>query len=480
MKKNSFQNLLYEIEKSGLDIKVRNLGRANKEIAVFYIEQITDKLQLTQNVIKPVLSFIAGNNGLEIKAKTLLDAVIYCFDCIIDENKDKIIDYILQGMTVIVVSSDTNYIAVNLRKIENRGVVSPELTYTIRGSRDSLNENIDVNLSLIRYRIKDENMKINKFDVGRRTKTKVAILHIGDIANESIVNEITKKIEGIDVDGILDSGEIQNLILDKNRLFPQMGVIERSDMAAGALLEGKVVVLVEGSALALVAPKVFSEFFESCDDLYDNKFSAVFAKFIRAFSCYVSLTITATYIAIISFHIDALPEDFILLVNKFQQGLPFTVFVGAVITEMIVEILREALTRVPKQIGPAIGIVGAIVIGQAAIAAKIFSPLLLIVASVSLLSTFTVPDYTIMNPLRIGKLFLILLSGSFGLIGFTMGFSIILINIISTRSFGIPYLAPFAPFNWYDFINSIFYGKDTSKLRPNFLKTKDRLRNNAK
>lgn len=469
-----------EIKQAGLDIKIRNLRKANKEVAFFYIEQITDKLQLTQNIIKPISQVLAEKNGLEIKAKALLDEVIYCFDCIIDEEKQKIIDYILQGMTVIAVSGDTNYIAVNLKKVENRGVNTPELTYTLRGARDSLNENMDVNLSLLRYRIKDASLKIKKIDVGRRTKTKVAILHIEDIVNDKVVDDITRKIEKIDVDGIVDSGEIQNLILNKNGMFPQMGVIERSDMAASALLEGKVIVLVEGSSLALVAPKVFSEFFESCDDFYDNKFSAVFSKFIRVFSSFLALTITSLYIAIISFHIDALPVDFIMLVNKFQQGLPFTVFVGAVITEMLVEILREALIRVPKQIGPAIGIVGAIVIGQAAIAAKIFSPLLLIVASVSLLSSFTVPDYTIMNPIRMGKLFLILLSGSFGLIGFTVGFSIILINIISTRSFGIPYLAPFAPFNWYDFKNTIFYGKDTSPRRPYFLKTKDKFRINKK
>jgi len=208
---------------------------------------------------------------------------------------------------------------------------------------------------------------------------------------------------------------------------------------------------VEGSSLGLIAPKVFSEFFESGEDNYDNKFIAVLAKYVRLYSIFLSVTITAYYIAILSYHVDTLPIDFIIGISNAGQGVPFTVFVGAIILEMIMELLRESLIRIPKQIGPAIGIVGGIVIGQAAISAKLFSPLLLIVVAVSLLSSFTAPDYTIMNPLRIIKFFLIIASGSFGLIGFILGVSIVAINMISTSTFGVPYLAPFAPFNWYDF-----------------------------
>jgi spore germination protein KA/spore germination protein len=257
-----------------------------------------------------------------------------------------------------------------------------------------------------------------------------------------------------------------------------MGIVERSDMAAGALLEGKVIILVDGSVLALVAPKVFSEFFASCDDFYDNKFIAILQKYVRMYASLLAVTITAVYIAILSFHIDTLPIDFIYSIFNSNQGVPFSVFFGALIIEMIIEMLREAMLRVPKQIGAAVGIVGGIIIGQAAIAARIFSPLLLIVVSISLLSTFTVPDYTIMNPLRIVKFFLIIVSGLFGLIGFSLAVSIVLINIVSISSFGVPYLAPFAPFNWYDFKNTFLYGKDISPLRPNFLKNKDKTRTN--
>lgn len=478
-KKGFYDELIEKIELSSLDITKRELKNGNEKIIFLFIEQLTDKLMLINDVIRPITLYIAEKKGPSLKAHEVSDSVMFSYDFTLDDNQDKIIEYILQGRTIVVFSNDKQYIILNIKKVEKRGIESPELTFTLRGPRDSFNENLDVNLSLVRYRIKDPNLSINKLEVGRRTKTRIAILHIGDIANDSIVLDITNRIKKIDVDGIIDSGEIQNLITNKRTsLFPEMGVVERSDMAAGALLEGKVIVLVEGSALALLAPKVFSEFFESNEDVYDNKFIAILAKNIRILSSFLSMTITAVYIAVLSFHIDALPANFIIIINNYQQGVPFTIFMGALLAEIVAEMLREALLRVPKQIGPAIGIVGAIVIGQAAIAAKIFSPLMLMVTSISLLSSFTVPDYTVMNPIRLFKIFLIVLSASFGLVGLTVGMSVILINIVSTSSFGIPYFAPFAPFNWYDFKTTFLYGKDISPHRPNFLKTKDKTRSN--
>lgn len=474
-----YEDTLNKIKVSMLDIKKRELKNGTAKVAFLFIEQLTDKRTLSNDIIKPISLYISQIKGEETNAQYVLDSIIYGTDCIIDDDEHKLIDYILHGMTIVMFSQDKEYIVANIKMVEKRAIANPELTFNLRSSRDCLNENLDTNLSLIRYRIKDPTLKVNIVEVGRRTKTRVAILHIGDIANDGIVMDVTNRIKKIDVDGIIDSGEIQNLILNKKtNLFPQMGVVERSDMAAGALLEGKVIILVEGSTLALVAPKIFSEFFESCEDNYDNKFIAIISKYIRLYSTCLSVSITALYVAILSFHVDTLPADFIIGINNAGQGVPFSVFVGAFLLEMIIEMLRESLIRVPKQIGATIGIVGGIIIGQAAIAAKLFSPLLLIVVAISLLSSFTVPDYTIMNALRIVKFFLIIVSGCFGLIGFTLGMSIVLINMISTSSFGVPYIAPFAPFNWYDFKNTFFYGKDISPLRPNFLKTKDKTRSN--
>lgn len=474
--KNQYQRVIEKISNPLLDIKKRELKKGNLKIAFLFISQLTDKTMLTQSLIKPTANTINSSNQT-ILIEELLENVLYDYDNFIDNKEEKILDYILDGNTVIIFSNEKRYIVVNIKKIESREINSPELTYTIRGARDCFNENLDKNLSLIRYRIKDPSLQINTMDIGRRTKTRTAVLHIASIANDDFVKEITKRLNEIDVDGIIDSGEIQNLLSNKPmNLFPQMGVIERSDMVAGALLEGKIVIIVEGSSLALVAPKLFSEFFTSCEDNYDNKYFALFSKMIRMYSTLLSTTITPLYVAIVSFHIDTLPTDFVLTISQGIVGVPFKTVVAAIILELLLELQREALLRVPKQIGPAIGIVGGIVIGQAAIAAKIFSPLMLIIASISLLSSFTAPDYTIMNPLRVLKYFLIFASASFGLIGFTLGASAIIITMISSNSLGIPYAAPTAPFNGYDLKNMYLYGKQISPYRPNFLKTKDNTR----
>lgn len=475
--KNHYEKLLKNLNIESRDIQKRELKNGTENLSVLFIKQLTDAKKLETNVINQVQSYIDNNNGLVANHLEILKMIEFRCDCILDNNEESIIGYILNGMTLLIFSNSKYFIAINLKKVEKRAVLSPELTFTLRGPRDSLNENIDDNLSLIRYRVKDPNLRIEKLMVGRRTNTGVAVLYIKDVANEQILSEIIDRIQKVDVDGVIDSGELQNFLLDKNSgFFPEMGVIERSDMAAGALLEGKVVVLVEGAALAIVAPKLFHEFFTSCEDFYDNRYISILAKSISMISSLISVIITALYVAVIAFHSDALPADFIILISNSQKGVPFSVFVGAIITEFMLEMLREALIRVPKEIGPGIGIVGGIVIGQAAIAANVFSPLLLIITAMSMLSSFTAPDYIIMNSLRISKFFLILLSGIFGLIGFTVGISFIFLKLVSTNSFGIPYFAPFAPFNLNDIKNMIFYGRNITKYRPNYLKPKDNSR----
>jgi len=255
-----------------------------------------------------------------------------------------------------------------------------------------------------------------------------------------------------------------------------MGIVERSDMACGALLEGKTVILTEGSGIGLIAPKTLSEYLWSCEDNYDNKFFGAYSRLLRIFAIFLTLTVTPLYVALVSFRLDVLPADYIIAIASSRATVPFNTFTEALILEGIVEILREAMLRVPKQIGPAIGIVGAIVIGEAAISAGLFSPLLLIIVSLSLLTSFVSPDYTLVNPLRVLKAFMLVLTGVFGVFGFVIGLNMILTNTISTNSLGVPVLAPFSPMNVKDEIKSIFYNKSIVSDRPNFLNLKNNVR----
>lgn len=481
MKRFDFEETVAYLKTKNLDYTQRSIPYhsgmlRNGRIELFYIAQLTDRASLTENVVKPLILH-CSSAPKSINAQMTVDGIIYADDCRIESDAGKIEEFILSGMVVILFSNDKQYIVVNLKKVEHRSVPTPQLSYTIRGPQDCFTENLDANLSLIRYRIKDKNMQIKHFEVGRRTKAQVAVIYIEDIANDTVVQEVQKRIERIDVDGIGESGELQGFLLNnKLQLFPQIGLIERSDMAFHSLLEGKVLVLVDGSGIALLAPKTFSEFFYSCDDRFDNKFLGLFTRILRYTAIIIALTGSSLFVALTSFHTDVLPVKYAISLSEMRSNVPFTALIGALSLEFIMELLREALLRVPKQIGSAIGIVGAIVIGQAAISAGIFSPLLLIIVATSLLASFAIPDYTLVNPFRILKLMLLLFTGVMGFFGFTIFLTFILAELVSLNSFGVPYMAPWAPFNFRDFLRTLIDGSTMDSRRPNYLRTKDKTR----
>jgi spore germination protein KA/spore germination protein len=311
--------------------------------------------------------------------------------------------------------------------------------------------------------------------VGERTKSHVAVLYIEDIANDTAVREIQKRIENIHIDGIGESGELQAFLLNnKLQLFPQIGLVERSDMAFHSLLEGKIIIFIDGSGIALLAPRTFTEFFYSCDDRYDNKFFGLFARILRYMALMIAFTASSIFVALTSFHTDALPIEYAMSLAKMRLNVPFTALIGAFILEFIIELIRESLLRIPKQIGPAIGIVGAIIIGQAAVSAGIFSPLLLIIVSTGLLASFTMPDYSLINPFRVLKFALLLFTGLLGFFGFTVFLTFVLVELVSLNSFGVPYMAPLAPFNFSDFKRTLMNNATSDPKRPHYLRTKDR------
>jgi spore germination protein KA len=474
MNKKHYDKIINKIMSDNIDVTNRIINFTASQISVLYIKELTDSSSLSLEVIKPL---IENKNILNVNVKTAMDKIIFSSDCKIESDRVKIEDYILQGMTVILFSNDNRYIVINLKKIAHRTVSNPELNYTLRGPKDCFIENLDTNLSLIRYRLKDKNLRIDYQKVGKRTKARVAVIYFEDIANNKIVSEVKKRIEKVNIDGIIESGELQAFLLNrKSNFFPQMGIAERSDMACGALLEGKVVTLVEGSDLALIAPKVLSEFLWSCDDIYDNKYAGFFHRIIRVIALMLSLTAPAMYVAIVSFHNDILPSDYIIAISQARAKVPFNAVIEVLLIEIIVALLVEGLVRVPKKIGTAVSIVGAIIIGEAAIAAEIFSPLLLIVVSIALISAFVPSDYTLVSTFRFLRFSFIIITGIFGLYGFILGITLLLAQLVSTNSFGVAYMTPFAPFITKDAIKSLFYDKTLAPRRPYFLRTKDKYR----
>lgn len=452
----------------------RSINVNEQDIFIYYISQLTDYAMLSDSLIRPIMES-ANKSGSMLTAAYTSNRIISIGDCKILDNDGEAREYILKGFSIIVFSGDCQYIAANTKKVETKSIPDPELTYTLRGPRDSFTENLDVNLSLIRYRIKDPALKIEMYEMGERTRARVGMVYIGDIANEKYVKNIKERLSKLRNLSIFESGYLQKYLLNKNTdIFPQMGMVERSDMACAGLLEGRIIIITEGSGIALVAPVSFWDFLKSGDDIYDNAYLTFFVKILRIFAIYLTLTISSVYVAIVSFNPEILPTEYVLTIAKSRATVPFNALFEAIVMELVAEIIREAIIRLPKQIGPAIGIAGAIVIGQAAVAAGIFSPLMIIFGSMALVCSFIAPDYTIITPLRILKFMMIFLTGLFGLFGLVMGLTLIVVNVISNNSFGMPYLTPFAPWNAYDIKHLFLSDLIRDKRRPVFLNNHDK------
>lgn len=473
-----YTKILNDIESKNMNEIRRKIRFQGGEVCILFIREITNRAELSKQVIRPL---VQHSRDTQLNAMEAADNIIYSDDYMIEKDEKKIESFLLKGKTIVLFSNDNHYIVINLKKVAHRSIPTPEVNYVLRGPKDCFIEHLETNLSLIRYRLKDVNLRIDIQEVGKRTKSRVAVIYIEDIANNTSVTEVKKRISKVDIGGILESGELQSFISNNSlNLFPQVGIVERSDMACGALLEGKVVTLVDGTGIGLIAPKVLSEFLWSCEDFFENKLFSVFIRLMRSIALILSFTISSLYVAIVSFHNDILPSNYIIAIAESRSKVPFNALIEVLLIEIIIEMLREAMVRVPKKYGTAIGIVGAVIIGEAAISAGIFSPLLLIVVALSLISSFIPSDHTLVNPFRLLKFMLIFATGFLGLYGFILMLTAILTNLVSINTFGVPYMSPIAPFNWKDFFKSLFYSKATSPTRPEYLKTKDKIRGKTK
>jgi spore germination protein KA/spore germination protein len=462
------------------DISLRTLQCRGERISILYVQQLTDRHALSEHVIKPLAEYCAGG-GKKLDAQSAAGSVIFADDCSVSDDEHGLERHILNGMTVVCFSGDKSYIVINLKQVDHRPVPEPELQYCIRSPRDCFVENIDVNISLLRYRLKDSSLKLEHLTVGQRTRTRVTLLYIGDIANDTCVGEIRKRVNAVDTDGILESGELQAFLMNsKLGIFPEMCAVERSDWAAEMLLEGKVVLLIDGSSLALAAPITFAELMYSCDDRYDNKYMGLFMRLLRITAFFISFSLSSYWVAIIAFHSDILPAGFVIQLAEARARVPFSALVGVLLLEFIVELIRESLVRVPSKIGSAIAIVSAIIIGQASVSAGVFSPLLLILISIEFLASFAVPNQIAVNPLRIIKILLLLITSMFGFYGFILGLTVVVINMVSINSFGVPYIAPFGPFNLHDFLRVFMFSRTTSPKRQQYMRNKDSTRSHRK
>ena len=371
---------------------------------------------------------------------------------------------ILSGNTLILLEGNKEaYIAVTA-KIEARPIEKPDTENVIRGPLEGFAEKIGPNLAIIRSRFKDPKLKINKLILGQESRTTVALLYLEGVIQPEILEEIRKRLNSTNLRSVQESGFlVEFLSEDTWSPFPLIQSTERPDRTIAALIEGRAAILVEGSPFALLLPTVFWQFFQASDDYYQNYLIGSVIRLLRFMSYLIGISLPALYLIGTVFHPQLLPVRLLLSLTTARERVPIPTILEIVSMLIILDIFREATLRLPKTIGPAIGIVGALVMGEAAVSAGIISPIMVIVIALTAVATFATPSEDLRGTARMSSYFLVLVSSLLGLYGFLLGASAILLHVSSLESVGVPYLSPVSSFHWKEW-NDIFVRAPWSTL----------------
>lgn len=365
---------------------------------------------------------------------------------------NKIVSQLIDGNTVLLVDKMDKVLIIGSSGWKDRAVSEPTSENVVRGPKDGFTENIENNTALIRRRIKSPDLRVELFRIGTKTKTMVLMVYLEGTVKEGVVQEVRKRLGRIEIDGILESGYIEELIEDTPMSpFPQIEHSERPDKVSSAILEGRVAILVDTTPYALMVPTIFFQFMQAADDYYERFPIGSLTRCVRIVAYFVSVTFPAMYIALTSFHQEMIPTTLALSIAASREGVPFPSIGEAFMMEGTFEILREAGLRLPRQAGQAVSIVGGLVIGQAAVQAGIVSQAMVIVVSITGISSFAIPAFNAAASGRLIRFPLMMLASILGLPGILAGVSIIIIHLNSLRSFGVNYMEPFVSANKNEF-----------------------------
>ncbi|OPJ54805.1 spore germination protein [Alkalithermobacter paradoxus] len=443
------------------------------KMALIYIDGLADRLSISDFTLSNLIidSRIAQPNEIKEDIKELIkNKTIAITDIKEIEDINEAIDNILSGETVLLIDKVKEMIVIASRGWPSRSVSEPQTETVIRGPRDGFTETLRVNTSLVRRRIRDTNLKIKTISLGERSKTDTVIMYIEDLVNERVLKRVEDRLNTIDVTSIKESGDVEQLIEDNwLSLFPQIQNTERPDVVAAALYEGRVAIMVDNTPFALIVPSTLNTFLQSPEDYYERWIISTIIRALRVFATTASLFLPALYIAVTSYHPGMMPTGLALYVAGTRMGVPFPAFTEALLMEGTLELLREAGIRLPGPIGSTIGIVGGLVIGQAAVEAGIVSPLMVIIVAITAISSFATPSYNMAIGFRILRFIFMILASILGLYGIMLGFLAISIHLANLKSFGIPYLEPFTAMgeHFTDLKDTIFRAPTQSmKLRP--------------
>jgi Bacillus/Clostridium GerA spore germination protein len=411
------------------------------ECAVIYLKSFTDIEELNQTVLSNLIQLGTAPKDTPSLAKVLPQSGTQEMFSLEDISKA-----IAKGDVVLLVSGFKSVLGLPLKKVEKRAITEPDGEKVVRGPRSGFVESLWTNLGLLREKIKNPDLRLEIITLGTRTFSDVGILWIDGLANPKIVEEVKTRLKRINVDRILSMGEIGEFISDSPwSPFPTNQITERPDHHASALLDGRVGIMLDGTPVTAMVPVTFWEFFKSPSDYIENPHFASFIRIIRVFSLLITLLLPGAFIALTTIHLQMLPQTLAVIISGARTRTPMPTALEIFAMELTVEVLREAGLRMPGVFGQTISILGALVIGEAAVTAGVVGPLTVIIVALTTLASFVVPSYPAAISIRLLRFPLILLSAAMGFFGLSLGAMFLLVHLVSLRSFGVPFFSPLAP-----------------------------------
>ena len=437
------------------DLSFKDINILKKRVSLVYLSSICDNNLIDNFLLKNI-------NKLSKNIKSYKNIITCFFNTTPSINMksvntfDEIYKSLGDGFVVILFEDYDTSIIVEAKKDLSRGIQQPVIEQAISGPKDSFNEDYMSNIGLIRKRIKTNNLIVQEKIIGKETETKVSICYMKNIIETTLLDEVIKKLDNIDTDGIIDSTYIKEYLESKNSVFTLINITERPDVSVMNLLNGKIILIVENSPFALIIPTFFYELFNASEDYYQKSKNVTFTRIIRYLSFFIAIILPGFYIAITTFNHETIPDTLLINFAMQREGVPFPAFVEALGMSLVFEILRESDIRMPNLSGSAISILGAIVLGDAAVSAGVVSPIMVIIIAISAICSLMFSGPVMTNGIRFWRLIFMISSTIIGLPGIAFCGFLFIITMSGLKSFGKPYLYPFAPFDLKLALKTIF------------------------
>lgn len=460
------------------DIKKKQINLGKNGDVPCYLTFIEVSVDMGTSALSEVLKYLRTIEKEEIY-DVLSQNALGISDATFFSTIEEAADGLLTGETILFVDGFAQAVKIPDNGYPRMSLSEADSEKVIRGSNEGFSDSVKQNAALIRKRVRSPKVKVKQLKTGIRSNTNVYLVYMDDLVYPGLLKEIERRMDGFEIDGVLDSGVIEQLTEEKwYSPFPQFQTTERPDRAAMSILEGRVILLVDNSPVALILPTDYNSFIRTSDDYYNRFEIASFGRMLRYVASFFAMTLPGLYLAVTNFHTQILPTTLLLSFADARRGVPFPAVIEVLIMEISFELLREAGVRLPGAMGNTIGIVGGLIIGQAAVEANLVSPIVVIVISFTALCSFAIPNEEFATAFRVLKFFFIALCAWLGFFGMLAGLLAVLIHLSHLKSFGIPYLMPFvgADLNGYEDERDALYRQPLRKLlwRPVYAKRKKR------